>query len=236
MVKMEPLEGMLMSIWEIPLDVDTVLRCQGADPAVLRKRSPHLVEITERAIAEGIAFLNPSVHQCCRKVLDFNHPVLHIEGGAAIGGELISRHLSSASEIVAVLCTVGPQLEAHAAGVMAQDAAFGLALDGVGSAAVEVLAQSICSDVDQQARAAGYQTTIPLSPGMLGWPLAEGQAQLFALWGEEPLDICLTDSYMMTPNKSLSMLIGIGTEVQQEGKPCDYCSERETCRYKEQHA
>jgi hypothetical protein len=235
MVKMGPSEGIRMSEWDIGLDVDTVLRCQGADPAVLRERNPRLVDLTERAIDEGAAFLNPSVHQHRRKVLGFTLPELHLHGGSSLSGELISQHLSTASEVVAVLCTIGPELEAHAAQVLAQDPAFGLALDGVGSASVEVLAQSICSEVDSHARIVGQQTTIPLSPGMLGWPLEEGQAQLFALWGDEALNIRLTQSFMMVPSKSVSMLIGIGADVQQVGRPCDYCSERETCRYQDQH-
>ena len=225
-----------MSVWDIALDVDTVLRCQGADPAVLRERNPRLVDLTKRAIDEGAAFLKPSVHQHRRKVLGFAHPELLLDGAASFSGELISQHLSTASEIVAVLCTIGPELEAHASEVLAQDPAFGLALDGVGSAAVEILAQSICREVDSHARSAGQQTTIPLSPGMMGWPLEEGQAQLFSLWRDEALDIRLTESFMMVPSKSVSMLIGIGADVQQVGRPCDYCSERETCRYQDHYA
>jgi hypothetical protein len=236
MVQMGPLEEIRMSVWDIALDVDTVLRCQGADPLVLRERNPRLVDLTERAIEEGAAFLNPSVHQHRRKVLGFTHPELLLDGGASIAGELISQHLPAASEVVAVLCTIGPELEAHAAQALARDPAFGLALDGVGSAAVEVLAQSICSEADSHARIAGQQTTIPFSPGMMGWPLEEGQAQLFALWRDESIDIRLTESFMMVPSKSISMLIGIGADVQQVGRPCDYCSERETCRYQDQHA
>ena len=225
-----------MGPWEISLDVDTVLRCQGTDPVLIRDRNPRVVELTQRAIAEGMALLNPSVHRCRRKVLHFTENELHLEGGASISGPLISRHLSSASEIVAVLCTIGPGLEAHSAQVMARDPALGLALDGVGSAAIQVLSHGICSDIDRQARIGGQQTTIPLNPGMIGWPLDVGQSQLFALWEGKTLDIRLSASFMMIPCKSLSMLIGIGTEVHQEGKPCDYCSDREICRYQEQHA
>ena len=56
-----------------------------------------------------------------------------------------------------------------------------VALDAVGSAAVDLLATAMCQQVDEQAGADGLRTTIPLSPGLVGWPLASGQRQLFAL-------------------------------------------------------
>jgi hypothetical protein len=140
--------------------------------------------------------------------------------------------MAAAEEVVAALITIGPELEAHASRVVKRHPALGLALDAVGSAAIEALSHTVCSSVDDLARSMAQHTTVPLSPGMVDWPVDPGQAQLFALWDGEPLDIALSRSSMMVPSKSLSMLIGIGTDVHYDGKPCYYCSESETCRYK----
>jgi len=168
-------------------------------------------------------------------VHEFAHQRLHLNGGGSLSGPLIAQHMAAASEIVAILCTIGSELESHASQVFSQDPVLGLALDGVGSAAIEVLAHSICNDIEQQARKAGQQTSIPLSPGMVGWPVEEGQGQLFALWSGEGIDINLTDSFMMTPAKSLSMIVGLGPDVFQDGRPCDFCSMRQTCRYQDHY-
>jgi cobalamin-dependent methionine synthase I len=221
--------------WEIHLNVDAVLRNQGGDPVQLRDLNPRLVSIAEQAISEGSNLIHPSVHQQRRKVRDFKHQKLQLDDGVSISGPLISRHMSAADEIVATLLTIGHELETHAAKVMKRFASLGIALDAVGSTAIEALSHTICYTVEKQAHKANQQTTIPLNPGMLGWPVDQGQAQLFALWGDEPLDIQLTDSFMMVPSKSLSMLIGVGSQVRQDGTPCDYCSEHMTCRYRKQN-
>jgi len=223
----------IMRKWDFRIDVDAVLRCQGADPQAIRDRNPRLVETTDRAIVEGSTLLNPLVYQRRLIVHEFAHRRLHLNGGGNVSGPLIAQHMAAASEIVAVLCTIGSELESHASKVFSQDPVLGLALDGVGSAAIEVLAHTVCNDIEKQARKAGQQTTIPLSPGMVGWPVEEGQDQLFALWSGEAIDINLTDSFMMTPAKSLSMIVGLGPNVFQDGKPCDYCSMGETCRYQD---
>jgi hypothetical protein len=40
----------------------------------------------------------------------------------------------------------------------------------------------------------------------------------------------------MVPRKSLTMVMGIGAELQSAGKTCDFCAMRETCRYQDHYA
>ena len=73
---------------------------------------------------------------------------------------------------------------------------LGLAIDGVGSTAVESLANEVCRDIELKAASEGFQTTIPLSPGMVGWGLEEGQPIIF--------DLLETDQIGVTFNSFLS--------------------------------
>ena len=41
---------MIITEWDYHLDIDGVLKGQNADPQVIRKRSPRLVAIAERAL------------------------------------------------------------------------------------------------------------------------------------------------------------------------------------------
>ena len=59
--------------WDLRLDVDTVLRAQGADPAAIRKRNPRLVKSTERALDEGSLLLQPRVETRRLLVEDLRH-------------------------------------------------------------------------------------------------------------------------------------------------------------------
>lgn len=65
------------------------------------------------------------------------------------------------------------------------------------------------------------------SPGYCGWSLRE-QKPLFALFGGTPCNIHLSDVCLMTPEKSISGIIGIGELVNEKMYGCQFC-ELETC-------
>jgi hypothetical protein len=65
------------------------------------------------------------------------------------------------------------------------------------------------------------------SPGYCNWHLTE-QRKLFALLGQQPCGISLSDVCLMTPIKSISGIIGLGKEVRPGQYACQYC-ELETC-------
>ncbi len=222
--------------WDLELDVDAVLRGQGAEPAAIRARSPLLVETAARALEEGLPLVEPVVVYHRLPVESVRHERLTLAGGGVLSGSLIGQHLAPAEEVIALLCTVGEALEQHAAEMMSTQIVYGLALDGVGSAAVEALANAACRRFELEAAEHAMQTTIPLSPGMLGWPVEQGQPEIFSLLDGQAAGVRLTESQIMIPRKSLTMVLGIGPDVSTGGRTCDYCSLRETCRYQEHYA
>ncbi len=227
-----------MPFWntqEIEFNVDDVLRGQGADPGAIRKRSPRLVETAERALEEGRALLNP---QTLYRELDVDvlrHERLALQDGSSLSGGLVSEHLGPAERVVLILCTVGVELEEHASVISNDDIVYGLALDGVGSAAVEALANSACKHFEDQAAEGGFQSSIPISPGMVGWPVDVGQPEIFSILEPEQLGVSLSEYGLMRPRKSLTMVLGFGPVMQTAGRTCDYCAMRETCRYQDHY-
>jgi hypothetical protein len=135
-----------------------------------------------------------------------------------------------------VLCTTAAGLEERASQLWASNPVYGLALDGVGSAAVEALANQVCRTVETREQEHGWKTTIPLSPGMIDWPVEDGQPQIFRLLEAEGLPVALSSNYLMLPRKSLTMVIGAGPDVSSAGRTCDYCNLRNTCRYQDHYA
>ena len=216
----------------LAVDVDAVLRAQGADPATVRTRSRSLVAHAERAVVEGAALLAPTVAQNRRAIKAVRHDQIRLEGGALLSGPLVTRELGKAQEVVAIIVTIGDRLEALVSNLIPAEPAFALALDGFGSAAVQAVADTACERIRVEAAVAGMQTTLPLSPGMVGWDLGTGQRQIMALLGESNASVRLTRSSLMLPNKSLSMVLGIGIEVTAEGSVCDLCNLADTCRHR----
>ena len=113
---------------------------------------------------------------------------------------------------------------------------YALALDGAGSASVEALANAACLYFENQAAEEGLQASIPFSPGMVDWTVADGQPQIFNLLGEAETIVNLTSSYIMIPRKSLTMVMGFGVDLKSSGRTCDFCIMRGTCRYQDHYA
>jgi hypothetical protein len=225
----------VISDWDLIIDVDQVLRGQGADPTSIRERSTNLVEIAERAISEGFPLLEPELLYRRFSVESVIHERLLLEGGGELKGALLAQHMAPATEVIVILCTIGIGVETLVKDSMATDIVFALALDGLGSAGVEALANAACRYFEIEAEAAGLATSIPLSPGMVDWTVEDGQPQIFNLLPVEDIGITLTPSYIMLPRKSLSMVIGLGKAMTAVGTQCDFCSMRETCRYQDHY-
>lgn len=227
-----------MPVWQaevLDFDIDAVLRGQGADPGAIRARNPRLVEIAGRALEVGRNLLEPKTLYRELDVDVLRHERLVLTNGQFLSGTLVSNHLGPARRVALILCTVGDALEAHAAEVSRDDIVFGLALDGVGSAAVEALAHAACKYFEDQAEEQGFQSSIPISPGMVGWPVDKGQPEIFNILEPEQIDVHLTEYGLMIPRKSLTMVVGFGPQMITAGQTCDYCAMRETCRYQDHY-
>ncbi|MCS7011167.1 MAG: hypothetical protein NZL98_07345 [Anaerolineales bacterium] len=221
----------MMELWTdftFTLSLDDILRGEGADPETVRARRLALAEAAAEALRLGLPALAPAAAVQETRVLEHRHEQVILEGGK-LTGPLITRHLAGAERVAAVVCTIGPALERLAAAQ--QNPLLMLALDGLGNAAVEAVAQQVCAQLAERAQAAGLETSTPLSPGEPEWPVEIGQSQIFTLLRPNPMGVRLTEGGMMVPMKSLSFVVGIGRQMARTNL-CDLCSLKERCRYR----
>jgi hypothetical protein len=232
----------ILNHWDLQLTVDDVLRAQGADPASIRARRPDLIASTEKAIGLGASLLHPVVLYEQYQVKKFIHERLELStpstanAKAQLSGPLIAQHLARAREVVVMVCTIGDELDERVSSQFKVDPLMAIALDGVGSAAVEQLAIQAANHFETEAERNGQKSSMPLNPGMVGWPVEEGQPQIFTLLDSESIQVSLTEACMMTPNKSLSMVLGLGDEMSAVGSSCDFCSLNGVCKYQNHYA
>jgi hypothetical protein len=217
--------------WLLDIDVDMVLRGQGADPAVVRQRRPRLVEIAGQALEEGVALIEPAVIYRILPVENMRHEIFHLSGGGKLTGATLVQHMVASQKIAFIVCTLGSALERRVSALLPSDPSYAFALDGFGSAALETLGVAICSKLESEFRAEGLFTSVPLNPGILGWPVDVGQPQIFSIIDAAQIGVSLNDSAQMFPHKSTSTILGISPTPFSEGRTCDFCNMRETCRY-----
>jgi hypothetical protein len=224
-----------LSGWELEVSLEDVLRMQAADAGVIIQRNPALLGVAEQALQTGFPLLEPAVVFRILKVDRLRHESLILHHGFELRARLVAEHFKSADYIVAALCSIGGGVEREAKGYFRQDPVLALALEGFGSAAAETLATEFCALVEQRASTTGMASSIPLSPGMVGWPVDEGQRQLFNILDASLIGVELTQSSMMVPVKTISLVLGVGEEIAAKGSTCDYCSMRERCHYRDHY-
>lgn len=217
--------------WQLNIDAEMVLRGQGADPAVIRARKPRLVDIAEQAVQEGSTLIEPAAVYRFAPIETMKHERLILAHGVPLTGTLIAQHLSQARYVAVIVCTVGAAIDDRISALMPRDPAYALALDGFGSAAVEALGTELCARLEKDASRVGHCTSVPISPGMVGWPVDVGQPQIFSNLAAEVIGVTLNESAQMIPRKSTSLVLGFAPTPFEAGTPCDFCALRNTCRY-----
>ena len=157
-----------------------------------------------------------------------------LEGNFIIKSSLLPSLFNRAKYLVVAVCTIGPSLEKQVTDYTHQGEPLrGLLLDGIGSAAVDALAQDACKRIADKAASIGYQASGPINPGMPGLPIKE-QRQLLKMVSAREIGVSLTSSGIMVPLKSTSMVMGIGPKMNTwtQAEVCAKCNLGRACPYK----
>jgi hypothetical protein len=210
------------------VSVEDILRAQGANPEMIRVRRPAILEMTEKAIQLGLLKAAPRGWLKVVDVSGTHHDRFILANGLVIKGDLVMKQLGGATRIVFALATLGIALDEQISVSMQEDASFGFTLDTVGSFLAEALGQRLEEQIRSETAFQGQPVSLALSPGLVGWPVDEGQPQIFKVIQPDPELIRLSASAQMTPRKSISFIMGIGCPAGS-GTPCDFCDLRERC-------
>lgn len=145
--------------------------------------------------------------------------------GLVLEGALAASMLKTCHEIILVLCTLGYPFEQKLAYYQHKDVRLALLWDACGSLYIE-------KKLDEFENSLPYPyKTDRFSCGYGDLPLSL-QPQIVASLPD--LGVRVLPSHMMFPTKSVSALIGIGTQPQPARiRGCAYCSFHERCAYKE---
>ena len=129
-----------------------------------------------------------------------------------------------------LVCTLGAEFDLWMRQLQHRDMARAVMLDALGSAYVE----SSCDTAEKaiQARFPHKYLTDRFSPGYGDLPLSV-QPTLLDLAGASRIGVAVTPSLLMTPQKSVSAIIGLADSPQPARiRGCAYCSMNKTCQYR----
>lgn len=100
----------------------------------------------------------------------------------------------------------------------------GVILDAIGSAGVEEVADLVNEEINQKAKNLDLNFSRRFSPGYCQWDVKDQQLIFQKLPGDE-IEVHLTDSYLMSPIKSISFAVNFGTDISNSRweNRCKYC-------------
>ncbi|MDR1593974.1 MAG: hypothetical protein LBS43_05755 [Prevotellaceae bacterium] len=151
---------------------------------------------------------------------------VHIQNHVLNTGPTISRLLEKSTSFAVFAATAGVEFERIIQEYKkTEDILVHYILDVIGTTVVEKAGDYLESKLEKNFP--DMLHTHRFSPGYCNWHLTE-QRKIFALLGNRPCGITLSDVCLMHPIKSISGIIGIGKDVQTKKYACQYC-ELETC-------
>jgi hypothetical protein len=206
------------------LHLDGVLRREGLPENISPNPAIQKVILEMLKDIEQDSLLSPAIA----------YEILPVEKIINDGRIPISSLISGSREIAAIVCTIGNRLEMRVKKYIdSNEPLSALIMDGIGSAAVDMLSEEACNLIASVASSRGYMAGSPISPGMQGLPITD-QKHLFDLIPAGEIGVSLTDSGTMIPLKSVSMIMGLGPEMKRwkRAAVCATCHLRNTCSHR----
>lgn len=210
------------------------------DPQQIRVNPGEIYALLGEAHGELEAFTKGLITNCissCKEVLnpqgayiwaeaqpaDSKGQIL-AEGNRFNTGKTIKRMLVGSEAYAFLMATAGMGPESRAREHMEKGDFFEAYItDLVASAMVDAIADQVQEYIRRMAGEKGLLITNRYSPGYCNWDVSE-QQKLFSLFPKKCCDITLSDSSLMSPIKSITALIGIGTSVKYQEYVCEVCS------------
>ena len=174
---------------------------------------------TENILAEVKDFLKPRFcFFVVRELPDFSI------------GQIIERQLRGAEAYALFICTAGTEYEEYLKRLKEDgDMVRVFIADALGSVIAEKTADSMEKTLQENIEKLGWHHTNRFSPGYCGWHVSQQQL-LFPLFNGETCGVSLTESSLMMPIKSVSGIIGLGTEVRHLDYTCGLCDFKDCFR------
>jgi hypothetical protein len=226
------LPSQLQVLRDVPLAIDPaeVLRFQGYRQG-RDVPPPEVRALFEAALAEGRQLMAPRAIARWAAVTGRDPDALTVED-QRLTIPRIGVTWGPVDHVAVAVCTIGETLERRVRALWeARELALASMLDSVGSGAVESLAEYV-NDLLCQQGLPTLRVTNRISPGYGDWDLAD-QRRLFNLCAADAIDVRLNEACVMTPGKSISLVVGAGPDARVDHyfSQCARCWMRD-CAYR----
>jgi hypothetical protein len=214
---------------QLRIDPLEILRLLGEQEAA---KDEHTLNLVEKYTGESMLTCSPHgafVLKKAHRAQSAGSIQIHETGFQT--GKIIEKMLKQAEYYALFIVTVGPEVESMARSLINEGHYLeGYIVDLAASAMVDQATDQLQEQVKGLAQEQGMRITNRYSPGYCSWDVKE-QQKLFDLFPEDCCGISLSSSSLMHPIKSISGIIGLGSEVKYQKYTCEICSMK-NCQFR----
>jgi len=222
---------------QLKIDEDEVLRYLGYSKRKMAAPKEIVLQIVREEIARSYNLFEPQGIYSPIKIrqISFSDGRVVLENDFVVNfNNLVINLLKGTNCLVLGVVTVGSTLENNVTELFARgEYPRAIALDAVGTVAVEALSKYVRNLICQEVKDRNLQITRHFSPGYNDWDINQ-QKVIFEIIPADKIGVKLTESCMMLPRKSLSWVIGIGKDISRLSKEkgtCKICKLK-SCQYR----
>ena len=140
-------------------------------------------------------------------------------GALRVRSANLAKNLRGCTEAVLFAATVGVGVERLIAKYGARSPAKALLFDAIGTERIEALCDLFCAELEKEK---AMQARPRFSPGYGDLPLSFQKDIFSVLQCEKHIGLTVTDSFMMSPSKSVTAIVGFGDGICE--KPSEKCA------------
>jgi hypothetical protein len=212
----------------IDIDIDRSSVCRYLGYTVDVDPSARISSLLDEYIEKTQHLIKPSYSYLIKDIEKVEGSRSFIKGPIVFESEAIARMLERCEKIAVFILTIGSRLE-ETVGQLADNNLIveAYVLDAIGSSAADSLADLVQDKTRDEARDHGLCISRRFSPGYCDWDISQQEMVFPALNGDSS-GVFLSEEFMMTPQKSISGIIGIGLcdSGVDSYNPCKTCSKR----------
>ncbi len=201
------------------------LGCKGHSPD---SRIAALLDICEKELLQVI---KPAFLYSVYDIYFTEKGVQIADSDLFLTGNDVNKHLQGCNKAVLLCATLGNAVDMLIRSQQITDMGKAMITDALASVAIEQLCDIAEKEIIMKTGAEYY--TYRYSAGYGDLPIDIQERFLSLLSAQKKIGLCVNDSMMLTPIKSVTAFIGLSdNEIKQHSRDCECCNFKEKCKYR----
>ena len=145
-------------------------------------------------------------------------------GVFSLNSKSLAKNLEGSSEAIVFSATAGINIDRLIAKYSRIMPSRSVMMHAIGTQQIEALCDAFCKDMENETR---MHTTMRFSPGYGDLSLDVQKDILSLLDTSKRIGVCLNDSMLMSPSKSVTAIVGLKKDREEKTDKCSKCNKKD---------